>query len=163
MISKLLILVGNIGSGKSTFAKDFCKKNNYICISRDSLRSMIGVGEYIFNTSYEPYLKKAMLELVERFMRGRFNIVIDEVNISRSSRAPLLALARSFAYQPVAYVLPELHKEESVARRLSANHGDERKETWDMIWERFNESYEYPTEEEGFCHVRMLKGDTSEG
>ena len=56
-MKNLIILVGNIGSGKSTYAKKYQKKG-YIVIARDQLRYAIGGGEYIFNTKYEPLIWK---------------------------------------------------------------------------------------------------------
>lgn len=69
-MKKLIILIGNIGCGKSTLAKKLVKKG-YCIISRDSFRYMIGAGNYIFDLKYEPAVKCANLNTVECFFKTR--------------------------------------------------------------------------------------------
>ena len=49
-MSKIIVLVGNIGSGKTTWIKKFLKKTKgkYVVVSRDAIRYMMGGGKYIF-------------------------------------------------------------------------------------------------------------------
>jgi len=59
---ELIILIGNLGTGKSTFAKTLVEKG-YINISRDSLRYMIGAGKYIFNKEFEQSIDFAIVTM----------------------------------------------------------------------------------------------------
>jgi len=158
-MNTLYVLVGNIGSGKSTFCKHFLKehKEKIVCTCRDSLRYMIGGGDYIFDPDLEPFIVISHLRILEAFMNEGFDIIIDETNISSVYREDYLELAEYYDYQKIALVFPKLDKETSVSRRLQNDHGDQGREVWEGVWDKFNNKYEEPTKEEGFDEVRYIK------
>ena len=155
MNKELIILVGNIGSGKSTLTKKYQKKG-YVVIARDWLRKAIGGGEYIFNIEYEPIIFKTEIELYKKFLLLEKNIIIDEVGITKSLRGRYITLAKKYNYKITCIVLPKLSKNLSVKRRLQDNHGDTGKGIWEEIWERFNQSYQKPSIKEGFDKIVKL-------
>ena len=153
---ELIVLVGNIGSGKSTLTKEYSKKS-YVIISRDSLRYCIGGGNYIFNEKYEDIIWETEEFLLESFLKKGENIVIDEVGMSKHLRARYLINKEFYPnYTFKCIELPKLTKEESVQRRLQSNHGTTPKEVWYEVWEKFNNMYEEPTLDEGFDEVIKL-------
>lgn len=154
----LLVLVGNIGSGKSTFTKALVEKD-FVVISRDSLRYAIGAGRYICTPKYEPTIHQLHVTLLNNFMRLGSNIVIDSTNISRVARKNYIEEGHENNYKVIAIELPRYSKEVSVTRRLSQNHGTVSGTHWEDIWERFNNRYQSPTKEEGFDHVITINGD----
>lgn len=151
-MSYLIILVGNIGSGKSTIAEKLAEEG-YIILSRDAIRYMIGAGNYIFDTKTEPIVKEGFNNLVETFMKHGKAIVIDETNINKDSRKYYLSLAKRYNYESRAIVMAQLSKDESVARRLQSNHGNNSKEVWEQVWTKFQNMFEEPSEEEGFKEI----------
>ena len=151
--SILYILVGNIGSGKTTWVKKNIKKLNAIILSRDSLRYMLGGGEYLFDVELEPFVFKAEKANLKIFLNTKRNIVIDEVGIFIKSRKPYILLAKKYGYKIVAISFPILPKKISVRRRLRNNHGNQEKKIWEIVWTRFNNRYEIPTKKEGFGKV----------
>ena len=152
MSKKLVVLVGNIGSGKTTLAKKYVKRG-YVCVSRDGLRYMIGAGEYIFDPLTEPRIFVMERLLLEHLMENSHNIVVDGVGTSTRLRSEYLFLAQMYKYSVIAHVLPKLSKNEAVARRMKNPHGSSDKATWDRIWKRFNKRYTDPTVREGFKKV----------
>ena len=80
--SKLIILVGNIGSGKSTYTKKYSK--DYVTLSPDAMRYMMGNGEYIFDPVLEPWLLGSLSHLYRDLVITGVNILIDSTNIKRS-------------------------------------------------------------------------------
>jgi len=154
-MKKLILLIGNIGSGKSTIAKKFVKKG-YVCICRDSLRYMIGAGDYIFNRSLEPTINKAEKKIVIEFMKLGVNLVIDEVHATEHLRKMHIDLAKKYGYHITAYVMPRLDKKTSVDRRMTNPHGQPDRISWEVVWEGFDSRYEEPTKEEGFD--KIIKG-----
>lgn len=155
----LIVLVGNIASGKTTLAKEYVDKG-YVCITRDGLRYSIGCGNYIFNLKYEPVVFKTELFLLEEFMKLGINIIIDEVGINNSHRARYLALATYYKYKTTAMILPEITKEEALRRRAKQNtHGNQSTKVWDKVWDKFNAAYHRPSKEEGFDRVVYVKGN----
>jgi len=160
MKPELVILIGNIGSGKSTICRKFVKRG-YIVISRDALRYMIGAGEYIFDYKYEPAIHAANLAILEYFLAAGHNIVMDEVNVSRGLRASYIQKAKAISklrpYKITGIVLPRLSKAVSIERRLSSPHGNFPRSTWEGVWENFNKMYKSPTKSEGFDRIVKIK------
>jgi len=155
MNKTVVVMVGNIGSGKSTYTKKL-QKQGYIVVSRDALRYSIGAGEYVFNLDFEPTIRNISLYMYEKFLQLGESIVFDETNMSIESRENILTLAKKYGYQTIAYVTPKIDKETSIKRRLKDNHGNNSKKVWEEVWERFNIAYEEPSWEEGFGAV--IKG-----
>lgn len=152
---EMIILVGNIGSGKSTICKNLVKQG-YLIISQDDLRYSIGAGTYIFNLEYEQAIKNTALELTRSFMQKQINIVIDETNMSKIIRAKYLNLARIYGYTSKCILMPILSQKQSVTRRLKNNHGKNSKKIWDMVWTVFDTMYEEPRKHEGFKEIVKL-------
>ena len=152
----LVMLVGNIGSGKSTLVKKLTKQG-YMVISRDALRYMFGGGEYLFDVDLEPEvfkLEKYALKLLSDFT---YDIIIDETNMSARGRKLYFDIIEGKGYTATAIVMPRLSKTESVARRMQANHGTGTATVWGEVWERFANVYVEPTDKEGFNNIIFYK------
>ena len=153
---KLIVLVGNIGSGKTTLARKYAKKG-YIIIARDALRYAIGGGDYIFDLKLEPAIWSSEKNIVENFMNTDVNIVIDEIGITKTMREPYISLAYKYSYSITALVLPQASMKESVDRRLKDPHGQPDRELWEGIYKKFESQCELPMYSEGFNRIIKLK------
>ena len=152
----LIMMVGNIGSGKSTLVKQLTKQG-YMVISRDALRYMFGGGEYLFDVDLEPEvfkLEKYALKLLSDFT---YDIIIDETNMSAIGRKRYFDIVKDQGYTKTAIVMPKFSKIESVERRMEANHGNGTAIVWGEVWERFNNVYVEPTKNEGFDKIIFYK------
>ena len=156
---EFIIMVGNIGAGKSTLVKEFVELG-YRVISKDAIRYMLGGGKYIFDLELERAVdeitKNAVIDLTYR----GYNVVIDETNMDSLERGDYLHYIhenKNQTYEKTAIVFPRLSKEESVKRRLQSNHGDTPKEVWEGVWEIKNKAYQVPTKEEGFDTIKELE------
>lgn len=152
---EIQILIGNIGAGKSTYVKRMVDKG-YVVISKDALRYMVGGGQYIYDEALEPVIHTMATGILLLLVFSRKNIIIDETNMSITERKDFMQYKYILDYKYTAIVFPKLSKEESVARRLQANHGVTPKEVWEQVWERKNAEYEEPTKEEGFYNIVNL-------
>jgi predicted kinase len=161
MSKVIVVLVGNIGSGKTTLTK-VAVDMGWIAIARDGLRYAIGSGKYIFNPDYEPIIHEANVTFFRRFTDLGVNIVMDETNITRGNRKAYIHHGHEQGYKVVAVEFHRWPKDVAIARRLSNNHGENDRAIWTMVWERNNQHYQAPTKEEGFDEVIQLKGDNSE-
>jgi len=146
---QFIMLVGNIGSGKSTLSKQYFEQG-YCILSRDALRYMVGSGEYLFDYEVEKAIAFGYLTLMREFMKEGWNIVSDETNVSKKLRDKQLAIAREYGYSCCADILPRLTQMESVSRRMSNPHGQDDESLWNSVWEMFEGMYEEPTLDEGF-------------
>lgn len=155
MKSELIILIGNIGSGKTTLCKELVKQGHVI-VSRDDLRYSIGAGEYTFNLEFEPIIAESIYNLVRSFMKRDISLVVDETNMNKKMRSKYLHLAQIYNYKATAIILKKLSMNYSVKRRLKNNHGNTPKEIWEGVWKRFNDMYEKPSKKEGFKKIIQL-------
>lgn len=151
------ILIGQIGSGKTTECKKRVKEGYYV-VSRDDFRYMIGAGDYIFDKETEPIIKKVSKNMIAHLVSAKKNIIVDETNMSVEQRKETIEIAKLNNYEIIAVQTKKISKEESVKRRLGDNHGTQTKETWEMVWEFLNNLYEPPTIEEGFDKIIQLEG-----
>jgi predicted kinase len=151
VVKEILILVGNIASGKSTYCKELAK-DGYVILSCDSLRYMIGANTYTFDISKEPILAQTILTMYKLFQELGYNIVIDETNMSQIRRAPFIA-NKLHGYKIKAIVFPPRTIDDSVKSRLLNNHGDTPACVWAEVWKRKKEQFQYPSYEEGFDDV----------
>lgn len=140
---KLIILVGNIGSGKSTYVKS--KEEEYVVISRDKTRYMLGNGNYVFITELEAAIWAAENALFENLLDTKINIIVDETNMCDESRARYIDKAKEAGYEVSIASFPKLSKEESVQRRISNNHGEFTKGIWEDVWQNFDNKYVEPS------------------
>lgn len=149
-MKEICILIGNIGSGKTTYCKEKVKEG-YVIISKDDIRYSIGAGNYIFNLDYEQSISNCILEFFHSLSHlNNIKIIIDETNMDKEARKLYLYWGTYYKYKKIAIIFPKLSKKESVIRRLENNHGDTSKEVWEAVWERKNLAYQEPTIEEGF-------------
>lgn len=153
---KIILLVGNIGTGKTTLAKKYAKQG-YIVVARDSLRYMIGAGKYIFNLDLESAIWQTELDMVENFMALKQNLIIDEVGINESMRYKYIELAIKYFYTITSIELPRLSKKVAVDRRMKNPHQQHDRKLWEGIWEKFDKLYEEPTTKEGIHKIIRLK------
>jgi len=151
----LILMIGNIGTGKSTFVKTYEKE--YIVLSRDKIRYGIGNGNYVFIPQLEPAIWDGEITLFEGMVNTGINIIVDEININNVFRSRYINVAEAADYTITGIVMPHLSMDECVRRRMGNNHGDGTKEEWEEVWTRFNNKYEQPTFDEGFDKIFMVE------
>lgn len=151
-MARLIVLVGNIGSGKSTYCKELVQQGFYI-VSRDAIRYMINAGDYLFDRNKEDAVHRITMKSLYALMSLYVDVVIDETNVSRKMRKHYIELGQEFCYDIEAHIMPSLNRHDSINRRLGSNHGSYDYKDWGEVWDRFNSRYVEPTQEEGFDKV----------
>ena len=143
---RMILLCGNIGSGKSTKARDLCDNQNFTkCVSKDAIRYMLGAGNYKFELFFEKAIEDIALYSAERLLARCTTVVIDDCNMAEEFRKPYIDIAKRHGAKVEAIVLPELSMEESVKRRLGDNHGNGSKACWESVWSFFHDLYQVPS------------------
>jgi len=160
-MKEIIILVGNIGSGKSTLVKKYQEKG-YVVIARDMLRYAIGGGNYVYNTEYESIIWNTELSLLDDFLEKGINIIVDSVGINKIIRQRYIDIAKTYNYQITCFELPKISKKESVKRRMKNPHGQFNQITWEAVWDKFNNQYEKPSITEGIDFVVRMREDNNE-
>lgn len=89
----LVILVGPPASGKTTWGKEFARKNNMVYISTDSIRAEVGSGEGDQTVSAAAF-SIAKKRITEALTNGK-NAMIDATSVNRKSRKDWIDIART--------------------------------------------------------------------
>lgn len=155
----MIITVGNIGSGKSTYVKKY-QKLGYVVISKDQLRYAIGGGQYIFNLIYEDIIWETELEMLRKFMSKSVNIVVDGTGVSKNIRKRYIQIGKMYGYKITVIEMPRFGMGESITRRMINNHGNTSEDVWKLVWTRFEAIYEEPCKKEGID--KIIKIDKKE-
>jgi len=156
-MKEMIIAIGNIGSGKSTYINRYYSYPPHVYISRDSIRYMFGNNEYLFEQTLEPLVKIINLDMVSLLCsRGR-SFVCDDTYITKDDRKRVLSLGNMYDYKKTALVFPRLSMKESVGRRMNNPHNIPEQERWESVWKKFDSIYEEPTKEEGFDEIIKIK------
>ena len=154
-MSKVYMMVGNIGSGKSTAIND---GSTDCVICPDVLREQFGemAGEkYLWDETLEEFIHDIMLDSFEACLHiGVKEIFLDETFMDKAERAPWIALANKYGYEVEALVFTDLGKEEHIRRRMT-NHRNFSQELWEQVYDNNKTRYELPTIEEGFTEIVM--------
>lgn len=151
-MKELILIVANIGEGKTTLAKQYQEKG-YIVIGKDSLRYGIGAGNYIYKQEYEPIIWETEINMLDSFMNIGVDIVIDSVCVGKSMRARYISFAKIYGYKVKCHILPNLTMKEAVDRRLQNPHGQNDRALWEHTWIKFQAKYEEPSLDEGIDEI----------
>jgi predicted kinase len=130
---ELILMVGPIGSGKTTFAKSL-ENNNSIRISQDEM----GRKQYLKN------FKEAIDQEIPR-------IIVDRQNFNREQRARFIEPAREAGYIVTIFEMgtpKELCIQRVVNRKAHPTVKGEDPELAESILNMFERNYEKPTEVE---------------
>lgn len=84
-ISKLIILRGIPGSGKSTYAKKCCKDDNFILrVNRDDIREMMGYSFNNFDNDIESVITKMQNVMIRESLKNGKTVIVDNLNLKQS-------------------------------------------------------------------------------
>ena len=103
---KAIITVGISGSGKTTWAEDFCEENvDYVNINRDDVRFALfndGVrdwSEYKFNKANEGRVSEVIDQQMFTAMMETKNIIISDTNLTKKYRDRLTSKLEGWGYE----------------------------------------------------------------
>jgi predicted kinase len=144
-MSKLYILCGFPGSGKSTWASSVFHVEKALCVSRDAVRTMIGGGTYLFHENTEDAVRFIAHVGINKLLQLG-PVIVDETHLTKKKRAEMIDLARSAGALPVI-VHFTTDPETCLDRRCPAPRGYSYEE-WKSVIEGMVKTFEPPTEDE---------------
>lgn len=156
----LVLLFGNIASGKSTMSK-VLNKHGFVCVSSDALRYMLHPYVYKFDQEEDYAISETEKIAVTTLMSLNKNIVVDDAgNMLFYRREWLVELAKKNCYKLIAITMPFFSREVSVKRRMKHPHGKYSKERWSQVYDMFQKNYNPPTKKEGFDAILSSNSDS---
>lgn len=101
MFNSLILLVGNVASGKSTFAGGYISRNA-VLLSSDSFRAVIGSGEE------DQTVSKQVFEILrwntEYFLKNSiYTVIVDATNKTEKDRKPFIDIAKKWGANVTCY------------------------------------------------------------
>ena len=151
---KIEILVGNIASGKSTYAKSRAE-DGAIIINDDAIVSALHGGYYkLYSKKNKKIYKTIELNIMTICICHNIDCIIDRgLNITRASRKRFVSISNSFEVPCDAIIFdfnePEIHAK----RRYDSGNRGFSLDYWTRVATRMNNEYEKPNLEEGFGQI----------
>jgi predicted kinase len=150
-MSTIKIMCGLPRSGKSTWIER--NRNNEVIISADQLR--YAVYNQRFWDGGEKLMWGIRDVMLKYFLDQGVDIIVDETNVSKWSRKPIIELAKKAGYVIIGYLL-DYAMHECIERAEAG--GD--KELLTPVIERMDKQFEPPTLDEGFDKIYVIEGKT---
>ena len=148
----IYVLVGNIGTGKSTRAKELHDENTII-VNYDSIFPMLSSGNYSYEKKKVPIYRAIEETAVVTALRNGLNVVVDRTNLTRQIRARYIEMGKRYDADIVCIDFGS-GSDESLSRRQQAD--DDRgksPEKWAKVHVQMQRQYEKPSLEEGFSKI----------
>lgn len=122
------VLIGMIGSGKTTYARERAKQGA-IVVCHDSLTESLH-AEYRYEQGLREFYRDIEAFIVKRAVREWRRVVIDRTHLTRESRQRWVELARSLHVEIEAVVFPGLGAETHARNRFNSDARGRTFETW---------------------------------
>ncbi len=150
-MSKLIIMVGNIGCGKSFLASKLAKKGSVV-VNMDTIQQSLAGGEYgLYDFHKKKVYHAVELTAIETALDQGFDVVVDRTNIGKKIREKYIALGKKYTDKIICYDYgPGEHFE--LERRLDSARGVPNYQ-WLEVFETMRKRYEEPTSAEGFSNI----------
>ena len=159
-MAKLILMVGNIGTGKTNTAGNLMFNATYlenwdtILVSTDDLAMMLYNGCYHSDiwTNRHCHLYKALKQHMvrEAFTHG-FDVIVDGTHMGKINRKVYIDIAKEFSANVIVY----LHTYTDGLQRRIDNPKSEyaSPEVWTKVYNDFANAYEKPSLDEGIDEV----------
>ena len=153
-MSTLHLVVGNVGSGKTTYTKRLYYNNFVLAgmktfvINDDNLTSMLNNGQYeasYFTPEYWEVYIKVRKDMVMSLMETGYDIILDGWLPSRELRNDFIRLAEDAGY----HVRLHVYAGPSNLQNRLENNRKQDPVKWKCVHEHFNKNYDAPTSDEG--------------
>lgn len=147
----VIMLVGVPASGKSTFLKNDNTVDAEVLSTDNLIEEYAASQGKTYSEVFKEYVgiaEKEFFNKIKDCVDNKRNFFVDRTNISKKSRRKILALIPdSWTKIAVVFSVPD---EQELSKRLSSRPG---KHIPDFVIESMIDSYERPTQEEGFSMV----------
>ena len=153
------ILCGHIASGKSTWAEQVANNNDKtIIVCRDDLRRMLK-GKYVYEKKVNDFVRVLADDIILSALQKGFNVIIDEVNITKTKRAHWINLIREYNIMYVPHhlnaplrvnieIIHFTNTKGNVERRMAADSRGVSKERWKSTFESMCKDFVVPSVDE---------------
>ena len=154
---KILVCVGMIASGKSTYCRDKAAQG-WVVLNDDALVASLHGGLYTeYDKSLKPLYKAIENQVVLSCIALDRNLIIDRgVDVRAESRQRWIALGRACDVPMSAIVFPRQHYTVHARRRIERDNRGLSNTHWYRVAKEHDNDYVLPTHTEGFSEIVYL-------
>lgn len=149
---KLSLMIGNIGTGKSTIAHKLAFQGSAI-FNMDSFQEMLGGGEY---GRYDPKKRDVYAtgenETIRAALKAGLDVCVDRTNMDLKRRERFIQIGKEYGAKIVAYHFGVGDKTKCLANRAKNPRGVPMS-VWEQVYDKMAADYKPPTPEEGFSEI----------
>jgi len=149
-VNKLLLPIGMIGSGKSTWARQYIKENpNTMIVGGDEIRFMLHGGEYLHDEAEQQVVLTILLDAAARLLEYGYDVILDECycSLNRAMRARIAKVFDTAEF--IAVVFPTRDMQDHIDDKILKGLRGKTVNYWKRVFCEMKEDYEMflPAEE----------------
>ena len=151
----MYVMVGNIGTGKTTRAKRLVDDDT-LYVSEDLLVPLMTNGRYdppVWSIRHFNVYRKLKLAAVEAALLNGFNLIVDGTNISVENRVKYIDAAKRMNALIICYVFPDF--DIGLQNRFKEHRG-QTAEMWKSVSNSLQDKFDYPKKEEGINEIIVV-------
>lgn len=150
----MILLIGCIGSGKSTWIKNNIDEKSLI-INDDAIVNCFHADNYkLYNKNLKPLYKSIENLAISWGLNSGLDVIIDRPNLNVNTRRRYIELARSFDCENIiAVIFPLITPETSAKRRVSGDNRGRSYEYWLKAAQYQMDRYNEVRLSEGFSEI----------
>lgn len=156
MMSKMIVMVGLPGSGKSSIVKKLITKDTFVYSTDDYIEEASAVEGKTYAEGFADHIKNAtkiMNEHLSVALDAGVTVIWDQTNLSKKKRAKIIARANQNFYKSYCkYIHVSESDAQIITRRLNNRPG---KIISGHVYGVMKSSFQYPTIAEGFADVEI--------
>lgn len=158
-MSKLLLPIGMIGSGKSTWAKQYIKENpDTKIVGGDEIRLMLSGGDYIHDEKMEPMVLDILLAATNELLGWGYDVILDECYCSLNRNMRKRVATMFAAEEIIAVVFPERDMQDHIDDKILKGLRGKTVNYWKRVFCEMKDVYEpFTSTEEYFSEVIFVK------
>lgn len=151
MKQQLQLLIGPVGSGKSTYSQN-AARNGMVIVSDDAIVNSVHAGQYsLYSRDLKPVYKSVENQIATSALGLGRSVVVDRgVNNSVGSRRRWIGLSHSMDVPAVAIVFDQQSPEVQARRRFESDSRGYSYDQWLRIAQHHQMNYQPPKLAEGF-------------
>ena len=162
---KVVIMVGNVGCGKSTLTRKMVEKNpnKYLVWNNDNFNFMMTSGLSSFTPLKNNFMNNMMYEFITNCLCNNHSFIIDATNMTKKGRIQHIRTIKSIVNELNNEIYSELvaydfgpgnHK--TLERRLLSPR-ETKTHSWRKIHDNFKRIYSTPVTDEGFDSIIKVR------
>ena len=140
-MSKILIMKGLPGSGKSTHAETLTKNGNWVRVNRDLIREMLHFN--VWSRNNEKTTQSVQMSIVRSSLKAGLNVIIDDTNLTQKHIDRWKNVAKEYDNVSASVEFVQTPILECIARNKQRGFLGGRQVPKQVIWEMAREM-DYP-------------------